>query len=215
MKADWKQQLARVNALSLRERVMLFASVAFVMVALADTLVWSPAAAKRKSLVAEQTAQAKELDTLRQRLADAGSTSQPDSPRGQMLAKIAQAQAELQAVDRQISDTLGDGKRLANLPDLMDQVLRRHERLTLTHLVTANDRPTEKGADKPTDPSANGALRWQAVDLGVSGSYLDLVQYLADLEHALPELRWGPMQINTKQMPPELTVRLFLAGDAR
>lgn len=207
MKSDWKKQLARINALSLRERVMLFASVAFVMVALADTLVWSPATAKRKSLVAEQATAAKELDTLRQRLADASSTSQPDSPRGQMLAKIAQSRAELQAVDSQITANLGDGKRLANLPDLMDQVLRRHERLTLTHLRTTNERPTEK--------STETALRWQAVDLGVSGGYLDLVQYLADLEHALPELRWGPMEINSKQMPPELTVRLFLAGDAR
>ena len=207
MKSDWKKQLARINALSLRERVMLFASVAFVMVALADTLVWSPATAKRKSLVAEQATAAKELDTLRQRLADASSTSQPDSPRGQMLAKIAQSRAELQAVDSQITANLGDGKRLANLPDLMDQVLRRHERLTLTHLRTTNERPTDK--------STETALRWQAVDLGVSGGYLDLVQYLADLEHALPELRWGPMEINSKQMPPELTVRLFLAGDAR
>ena len=207
MKADLKKQLARINALSLRERVMLFASVAFVMVALADTLVWSPATAKRKSLVAEQATAAKELDTLRQRLADASSTSQPDSPRGQMLAKIAQSRAELQAVDSQITANLGDGKRLANLPDMMDQVLRRHERLTLTHLRTTNERPTDK--------STETALRWQAVDLGVSGGYLDLVQYLADLEHALPELRWGPMEINSKQMPPELTVRLFLAGDAR
>lgn len=211
MKADWKKQLARINALSLRERVMLFASVAFVMVALADTLVWSPAAAKRKSLVAEQATAAKELDTLRQRLADASATSQPDSPRGQMLARIAQSRAELQAVDSQITANLGDGKQLAGLPDLMDQVLRRHERLTLTHLRTTDERPTDKATDKSTET----ALRWQAVDLGVSGGYLDLVQYLADLEHALPELRWGPMQINTKQMPPELTVRLFLAGDAR
>lgn len=211
MKADWKKQLARINALSLRERVMLFASVAFVMVALAETLVWSPAAAKRKSLVAEQATAAKELDTLRQRLADASATSQPDSPRGQMLARIAQSRAELQAVDSQITANLGDGKQLAGLPDLMDQVLRRHERLTLTHLRTTDERPTDKATDKSTET----ALRWQAVDLGVSGGYLDLVQYLADLEQALPELRWGPMQINTKQMPPELTVRLFLAGDAR
>ena len=211
MKADWKKQLSRINALSLRERVMLFASVAFVMVALADTLVWSPAAAKRKSLVAEQATAAKELDTLRQRLADASATSQPDSPRGQMLARIAQSRAELQAVDSQITANLGDGKQLAGLPDLMDQVLRRHERLTLTHRRTTDERPTDKATDKSTET----ALRWQAVDLGVSGGYLDLVQYLADLEQALPELRWGPMQINTKQMPPELTVRLFLAGDAR
>jgi MSHA biogenesis protein MshJ len=128
-----------------------------------------------------------------------------------MLAKIAQARAELQAVDREVSENLGDGKRLANLPELMDQVLRRHERLTLTHLLTATDRPADKAADKSTAT----ALNWQAVDLGVSGGYLDLAQYLADLEQALPELRWGPMQINTKQMPPELTVRLFLAGDPR
>ena len=211
MKVDWKKQLSRVNALSLRERVMLFVSVAFVMVALADTLVWSPAATKRKSLMAEQAAAAKELTTLRQTLADASSTSQPDSPRGQLLARIAQSRAELQAVDSQIQGNLGDGKRLASLPDLMDQVLRRHDRLTLTHLVTSSERPADKSADKSNET----ALRWQAVDLGVSGGYLDLVQYLGDLEQALPELRWGPLEINSKQTPPELTVRLFLAGDAR
>lgn len=207
MKVDWKKQLARINALSLRERVMLFVSVAFVMVALADTLVWSPAAAQRKSLLAEQAAAAKELAALRQALIDASPTSQPDSPRGQMLARIAQSGAELKAVDSQIRENLGDGKRLASLPDLMNQVLRRQERLTLTHLLTTSDRPADK--------SGETALRWQAVDLGVSGGYPDLVQYLDDLERALPELRWGPMQINTKQMPPELTVRLFLAGDPR
>jgi len=209
MKADWQKQLGRINALSLRERVMLFVSVAFVMVALADSLVWSPAAAKVKALAAEQATAAQELATLRQTLIDVSSTSQPDSPRGRLLARIAQARAELQTVDIQVKESLGDGMRLATLPELMDQVLQRHERLTLTHLVTASDRPRDKAADK----SSETALRWQAVDLGVSGGYLDLAQYLADLEQALPELRWGPMQINTTQMPPQLTVRLFLAGD--
>lgn len=208
MKVPWQKQLQRINALSVRERLMMFASVAFVLVALADALVWSPAAARRKALVAEQAAQAKELATLRQRLADASATSQPDSPRGRLLAQLAQTRAELQSVDRQVDEHLGDGARRAQLPELMDQVLRRHERLTLTHLVTGSERPADPAADK----SVETRLHWQTVDLGVSGGYMDLVQYLADLERALPELRWGPMQINTKQMPPELTVRLFLAG---
>lgn len=207
MKAGWKQQLVRIDALSLRERVMLYASITFVLIALADALVWSPAAARRKALVAEQAAQAKEISTLQQQLAEASATSPADSPRGHMLARLAQAQADLQTVDRQIGDLQGGSKRLASLPDLTDQVLRRHERLTLTRLLTTRERPTDAA-------TSDTALRWQAVDLGVSGSYLDLVQYLADLEQALPELRWGPMQINAKQMPPELTVRLYLAGDA-
>lgn len=211
MKTNWKKQLTRINSLSLRERVMLFVSVTFVMVALADTLVWSPATAKRKALATAQAAETKELNALRQQLADASLTSQPDSPRGRLLTKIAQARAELETVDRQVKENLGDRHRLASLPDLMDQVLRRHDRLTLTHLVTANDRPVDKAGDKPTETG----LHWQAVDLGVSGGYLDLVQYLTDLEQALPELRWGPMQINTKLAQPELTVRLFLAGDPR
>ena len=206
MKPSWTQLLARVDALSLRERVMLFASVTFVMLALADALVWSPARAQRKSLTTELATQAKEIATLQMQVAEASATAPADSPRGQLLAQLARARTELQSTDQQIHDQLGGGKHLASLPDLMDQVLRRHERLTLTHLLTTREPPSEH---------ADAALRWQSVDLGVSGSYLDLVQYLGDLEHALPELRWGPMQINTKQMPPELTVRLFLAGDPR
>lgn len=205
MKPSWTQLLARVDALSLRERVMLFASVTFVMLALADALVWSPARAQRKSLTTELATQAKEIATLQMQVAEASATAPADSPRGQLLAQLARARTELQTTDQQIHDQLGGGKHLASLPDLMDQVLRRHERLTLTHLLTTREPPSEH---------ADAALRWQSVDLGVSGSYLDLVQYLADLEQALPELRWGPMQIDAKQMPPELTVRLYLAGDA-
>jgi MSHA biogenesis protein MshJ len=40
-----------------------------------------------------------------------------------------------------------------------------------------------------------------------------LVEYLADLERALPGLRWGPLQLAAHSLPPELTVRLMLPGE--
>jgi MSHA biogenesis protein MshJ len=48
----------------------------------------------------------------------------------------------------------------------------------------------------------------------VAGSYPDLVRYLADLEQALPGLRWGPLQISSTTSPPVLTVRLMLVAEA-
>jgi len=215
MKPLWKQHWRRIEALSLRERLMIVVSVVFVMGAIADTLVLAPAKAQQSALRAEAATQVRELDALRQKLNSAARDAGADGPRDSLQQRLARSIDETKNVDRQIGERLGDAGRPARLPELVDQVLRRNDRLTLTRLITVAERPGEKSAAKGKEAPTAASLQWQAVDLGVSGSYLDLVQYLADLERALPELRWGPLKIHAEQTPPELSVRLFLAGEVK
>lgn len=206
MKALWQAQARRIDALSLRERVIMFVSLALALGALADALLLSPAIAERRALAAQMRQNGNELGALRSQLAAATQTG-ADTPLGRQRAAIDRARAELQSLDAQVQARLARRDEVTRLPELLGRVLRRHERLTLTRLATV-DAPRSAAAD-----GAGSGLRWQAVELGVAGNYLDLMQYLDALEHELPGLRWGALQIATQSAPPVLTVRLLLAGE--
>lgn len=201
MKAFWSAQARRIDALSLRERVIMFVSLVLVLGALADTLVLAPQMATRRALAERLRRDAGELDAMRRQLA-AAQAAAADSPEARQRAAVEAARRELAQLDAQLQSRLADPERLTRLPGLLEHTLKRHERLVLTRLATL-----------PPEPSAAdtaGALRWQGVELGVAGQYLDLMRYLADLERDLPGVRWGALQIGTQSEPPQLSVRLLL-----
>ena len=201
MKKIWETQALRINALSLRERVIMFASISVVLVALVDSLVFSPSMAELRKLSAQLREQTQQLDTLR---AQVSNDIPENSPQGQQRTALRAVRDQLSAVDAAIREQLAGRDEIARLPVLLDRLLQRHERLAITSLSTVADLPK----------SADSLLRWQAVDLSVTGTYADLTSYLADLEASLAGLRWGPLQLTAASQPPVLTVRLMLPGDA-
>jgi MSHA biogenesis protein MshJ len=198
MTAFWALQGKRIDALTLRERVIMFVSLAVALAALADALVLSPQGAQQKALAAQMRGQTAELEGLRSQLA-AQSAAAADTPQG----RLQRLRAERQAVDEQIRAHAG--AEAARLPDLLGQVLKRHDRLTVLRLATAAPRPAADG--EAAAPPQVG------VDLSLAGSYLDLVAYLAEIESTLPGVRWSELQISTTEATPVMKVRVYLLAD--
>jgi MSHA biogenesis protein MshJ len=199
MKAFWAQQSRRIDALTLRERVIMFVSLAVALAALADALVLSPQGAQHKALAAQMRQQASELDGLRSRLVAGTAAVAADSPHG----RLQRLRAERQAVEEQLRQHAGN--QSARLPDLLEQVLKRHDRLSVLRLATAAPRPAAEGEA--------AALPQLGVDLSLAGSYLDLVAYLAEIEATLPGVRWSDLQISNTDQTPVLKVRVYLLAD--
>ncbi|MBA4175089.1 MAG: hypothetical protein C0505_00780 [Leptothrix sp. (in: Bacteria)] len=218
MKAFWQLQARRIDALSLRERAIMFVSVAVALMALADWLAFSPMMARQKALTAQLQKHSREMDTLRQRVAAAAPGAQPDTPVGRLHKAVAQASAERDALDTEIRRQLAAPDASPQLADLLARVLRRHERLTLVRLATAapaGTAPASPATAAPgsPQPAANGAEpALSPVDLAVSGEYAELVAYLAEIEKALPGLRWGELRLSGASSPPALAMRVYLAG---
>lgn len=209
MKQLLAAQARRIDRLSLRERAIMFVSIALAIGAVADALVLSPAIAERRALTAQLRQQNHELEALRAQLRALVDVT-PESPLGRQRAALEQLRAEWTRVDSQVQQRLAGRDDVTHLPELLDRTLRRHDRLVLTRLATIADAP----APSPNTPAGDEpAIRWQGVELGVAGGYLDLMQYLAELERTLPGLRWGPLQIGTQQTPPVMTVKLLLAKE--
>lgn len=208
----WQQQAARIDALTLRERVFLFLSLLACLVVLAD-LVWlSPAQVAHKQLTQRFEKQNAELQRARDALK---TVAKPVDTSQAVRAELAAVTGRLDAVNQAIGGVVPTASEGAPLAQAMVHLLRRHEGLTL--LRTAAVAP--EAAPSPAAPAvASGAtapppgLTRQGVALTVAGPYPELIRYLQALEQALPQARWGLMTLKSEKQPAELTLQLFLVG---
>ena len=207
---------ARVDALSLRERVILFVALAALLVGVADQTVISASLQQQKAWNSQLVREAAELAALRTELVQLNSAAIGGPPTDSVstaplqlrdIALASEQRDALLARLRTIDGGSETGVSPTELPALLAQVLTRHGRVTLVHLTT---RPASAGPATPATPAAAGS--WQAASLSLAGSYADLQSFIAELERELPGLRWGALQLTTDGGSPLLTVQLWLAG---
>ncbi|WP_229429752.1 hypothetical protein [Massilia sp. ZL223] len=211
---------ARIDALTLRERGLLFAAAAAVIVFVGHTMVLGPIY-RAQDLLRDQISQQRNnmigLD-------------------GEITAKVqayqvdpdAPARARLQAVQEETA-ALGDSllamehglvppERMA---PLLDTILRANGRLKLVSMRTlpAEGVGAPAGADK-TAPAAAPArdaaakpadlLYRHGVEVTVRGNYLDMVDYMSALEAMPTRLFWGRAQLDVEEYPASrLTLTLY------
>jgi len=194
----WSQQAARINALSLRERVFLFVSFIACCLAAADTLWLSPAMGAHQLQTQQHAAQSAELQRLRTELQGMPAPVDVNLP---LRTEQAELQQQLADVQSQVAAAAGGSSPA--LEPVLAEFLRRRKELTLLSTATLGANAPEKGA------ATTGVTR-RGIELKVSGSYGELVKYVKSLEQALPNLRWGPMQLRSEKQPPELTLQVFV-----
>lgn len=207
LKEQLKRYAVRIDAMSLRERVILFVVVIVCLLALADTFWLTPAQNKLSLVTQRYTSQQSELNRLRAEMQTLGNPL--DASKG--------VKAEIDSLDQQIAKVNEEIKAIAPMADkgpkleqALLQFLRRYPGLTLV----------STGTLKEDDASANQALKAmnltgltrRGMSLTVSGSYADLERYLSKLEYSLPSIRWGSLQIKSDQQPVEMTLQVYVVG---
>lgn len=235
MKAWWEKQSARIDALSLRERMFLFFSLMVCMLAIGDVVWLTPAQNAERQVAQRFDAQTAELARLRQ---DLQNTSKPSDASIALRDELASLQSRIDGVNRALEVSAPSSANGPALEQVLMQFLRRQEGLTLLGtrtlqgaeppvvrgpaeamlagqqtLATARTAP-ESGAPASTAATAATAavLSRKGLELRVAGPYAELVRYVKTLETALPNLRWGPMVLKSDKQVPELTLQVYLVG---
>lgn len=236
MKAWWKKQADRIDALSLRERAFIFVSVLVGCMALADTLWIAPTQMAYRDATVKLNTQQTELQRLRDELKTA-TVSNKDSSK-QVRGDIETAKEKLAAVNQNIATVAPSANGGPAIDTALVQLLRRQPGLTLISVGTVKDATAAPGKgvsalgsalpilgaalpslgipvpslDGGTPNQKPGTLSRRGLEIKVSGSYADLVRYVAALEAALPSLRWGNLQIKATAQKPVLTLEVFVVG---
>ena len=201
MKDWWAKYSKRIDELSQRERLFLFASVLVMLLAIVDTLWLSPAQNAQKQLSLRFHAQSAEVNRLRLDLQTGG---QPVDAAAGTREELARTRAKLDAVEQDIAALAPTAQSGPELEKVLLQFLRRQDGLTL--VSTGTIKPEASATALAAGMSRLG------MELRVSGSYAELVRYVKTLEAALPALRWGPMVLKTQDRGAELTLQVYVVG---
>lgn len=213
MKRLWQQYVARMDAASLRERVMVFAAVAVALIALASGALVEPEFIKQRRLsgeVAQRQGDIRKLQEQLQAVAIARGADPDQAMRKQLesvRARAAQAEAKLKDEQRKFvpPDRIGA---------LLEEMLSRNRRLQLVDMRTLPAAAIDAGApaqkpaaEKPAAKPAAGTIYRHGVEITLSGNYLDLLGYLRDLEKLPSQMYWGKLELAVTGHP-KVTMKL-------
>ena len=207
MKRIWQRYAGRFDALSLRERVLVFAATATVLLVLVYAGALDAENARQKrlvSLIAQQQAEMQALQSQVGKLT-AARAEDPDRAAKRLLAET---RAELGKVEAAI---LAEERRFtapAQMRSVVEGILARNRAVTLQSLTTlpvtsiAEARLAQGGAAKPASSVAPDRLIFRhGIEFVVSGTYLDLLGYVRELERLPTQIYWGALELDAAVYP--------------
>lgn len=224
MKAYLLKLAKRIDAMSLRERALIFFMAMAVVVALVDTSLIDPLRKKQANLarqMQEDQAKSAAIHAQVQSILQLGGDD-PDRANRERLKQLQQDIATNDEALRGMQKGLVPPDRIAAL---LGDILRRDGRLQLVSLKTLPassilemDGLKEKAAANPAaSKSGPGGVLPGApmvykhgVVLVVRGSYAELLGYLARLEGLSWQMFWGNVDLRVEEFPhTTLTLTLY------
>jgi MSHA biogenesis protein MshJ len=211
----WQQLAVRVDAMTLRERAMIFLATALVLIAIINTLLIEPLSTRQQKLshqIVETQAKTSALQLQTQTLVMVRSAD-PDAP---LRARMAKLEAD-SAVTGQALQVIQSGLVAPQqMPVLLEDIMRRNHGLRLValqtlpveNLATTLDVAGPKLASH-TVTAPELAVFKHGVEITVEGSYADLLQYLTTMESSPWRMFWSKAVLTVDTYPKTtLTLRL-------
>ena len=231
----WQRSQVWINRLRVRERVLLFIAMVAILVLVTDIFFVAKLTEQQKQLTtlikreeADHAGRSEHLQTPQQK--------QENERIAILDAAILKLQIDAENTDLDIAAktaiTSSSGET-GELSAVLARVLKRNDRVKLVRLLSAGGEavtPTLPGANTGTQAgnavaaqsqspvtaplsfSPPIALQRNALDITLSGSYLDIMDYLRALETAMPSLRWGSLKFLTTTVPSQMTIRVVLVA---
>jgi MSHA biogenesis protein MshJ len=197
-------RLARLDALSARERVILLAVLLVALWALADALLLTPMERQRKATLSSIVSYRTQLAELQAELARRQALPDPDALARQQLAAAEKALAERLQATSELQKTLVTPKDTLRV---LQGLLARQPGVHLIRLNTLPPQPLGQ-AGKPVAAEAKPAaqadlppLYKHSVQLTVSGDYAALTRYMSVVEALPAGFYWERASLDASHHP--------------
>lgn len=219
---QWQQAIAKFEALSQRERWLVFLAGAVVIYTLLNMLLISPITSKQNTLTGEITQSQTQITTLGEQIAALRQNPNTDVD-AQNSQKIAQLKTELQQQNQTLANKQHELISPDNMPKVLSGLLQKNTGVRLigmktlaTERVLLNDK-NEIVADASADatsaqsvPNGHVLLYKHGLEMTIAGEYFDLMRYVQTLEHLPMRVMWSKADLHTKEYPQnELTITVY------
>ncbi|MDP3086889.1 MAG: MSHA biogenesis protein MshJ [Methylotenera sp.] len=213
----WGAVNSKFDALNKRERWLVFGASTFVAYSLVNALFLSPVLAKKKILSGEVSADQAQIQALQQQITVMNSQEiiDPDAQNKQLIANL---QANIQSIDSKLEGMQSSLISPDKIPELLRSLLKKNGKLKLIELKTmpatgllespqAQNNTTTTSPEFPeTAPSIinktiDGIAFKHGVEITVEGRYLDLLDYVSQLENTSWHILWSKAALTTEHPP--------------
>jgi MSHA biogenesis protein MshJ len=201
--AEIQAYVERIDAMTLRERALIFLACAALVVWAFSSLL-QPVLVERTSLSRIRDQQREEMRAWNLQI-EALARAKAAGISGEKRARLLELQKRVATLFQQIEDRHRELVPPERMSALLSDMLRRSRGLQLVSLTTL---PPDVIAPAPGDAKSAQMYR-HGIDMTVSGAYLDLVSYLNALEHMPVKVFWGGMQLSAAYPVATLRISLF------
>lgn len=209
----------RIDAMTLRERAIIFLTVLVVVFLAADQLVLKPLGMERERLQRQLTTKRDQIQSYERQLQVLLTGS--DDPASPVAQKILSLQQQLSTLDDILAKSTGGLVSPRDMARLVEEILSRNRQLVVVQLesltpvpiqeASAGGNPAPPTAGQPPAPGgAESGLYKHGMRIVVKGTYHDLLAYLRALEALQWKVFWGKVTLEAQDYPvSQLTLELY------
>ncbi len=202
MRHYWDVVSHKVDAMSLRERAILFCIAALLMALAINALLLDPLLVRQKAISAQLVQQEQEMHAAQDAI-QAIMQAKRETERSPVRERIAQLKLQLQASGEVLKSRRDHLVEPGKMADLLEQVLRSNDKVQLVELKTL---PLSLLAEPKADgkvPLAQQIYK-HGVQISLRGNYLDLLRYLTALEKLPDQMFWAEVSLSVETHPDAL-----------
>lgn len=207
MKLDWKTLSDKIDGMSPRQRGLIFAVAASIVVALVSSLLIEPQLAKQKVLsrkTVQQQSEIKSIQAQLQAMAQARKTDPDAADRAKLESlrlQLVQIKASLQVKQQHLIPP-------DKIAGLLEEILSRNRQLQLVSLRSL-PASSVKGEEEQAAAVEKEFFK-HGIEMTVRGSYFDLLDYMTQLEKLPWQMFWGKVSLVVETYPvSRMTLTLY------
>ena len=207
MKLDWKTLSDKIDGMSPRQRGLIFAVAASIVVALVSSLLIEPQLAKQKVLsrkTEQQQSEIKSIQAQLQAMAEVRKTDPDAANRAELESlrlQLVQLKASLQVKQQHLIPP-------DKIAGLLEEILSRNRQL---QLISLRNLPASAVTGEEEQAAAvEKEFFKHGIEMTVSGSYFDLLDYMVQLEKLPWQMFWGQASLVVETYPiSRMTLTLY------
>ena len=211
MKHSWQFIGSKFEALNPRERWMVACALLVVVYAVINMLLLSPLLERQKILTSELDADQSQIQGLNQQISEFSRQPVID-PDAQNKQRIAELQSHLQLLETRLNDLQTTLINPDKMPELLRSLLKKNGNLKLIELKTLPVKGLLESSAENTEqaPKQDVPVFKHGVEITIEGRYLDLLEYVTELEKMPWHVLWSKAALNAEHYPDsQLTLTVY------
>lgn len=197
-----QRAMSQIDALSLRERAMVMLAAFMVMFLIWDWMLMGDVGSRSKRVSAEIDNVQERMQQLNQAIATSAQVRGTD-PNVVLQNELLAMRARIAELDEILSAGSGSVIPPSEMAGVIEQVLRRQGRLKLVSAQSLPPRPLFETplAGAAGDGNGIGTVYRHGLELEVEGRYLDVLEYLRELESLDWQFFWETVALESGRYP--------------